>query len=126
MASILLLEDDDNLRTMLVEVLQAGGHKVVADRDGRRVQEVLRVAPVDLVITDVVMPDCDGIETILRLRQSHPLLPVVAISGDVSRHATLYLGIAEKLGAVRTLQKPFGVDAFMGVVREVLGRPRPE
>ena len=119
MASILLLEDEDNLRAMLVEILHAAGHQVVADRDGRRVQEVLRLAPVDLVITDVVMPNCDGIETILGLRKSHPRIPVIAISGDVSRHAPLYLNIAEKLGAVRTLQKPFGVEVFLGMVREV-------
>ena len=124
MASILLLEDEDNLRAMLVEILHAAGHQVVADRDGRRVQEVLRLAPVDLVITDVVMPNCDGIETILGLRKSHPRIPVIAISGDVSRHAPLYLNIAEKLGAVRTLQKPFGVEVFLGMVREVLDGPR--
>jgi CheY-like chemotaxis protein len=122
MAAILLLEDNDIFREVLTEALTRAGHTVCADTDGRRVAELLQAHPVDLLVTDLSMPNRDGVETILALRRSHPQLPVIAMSGDATSHAALYLSIATKLGAVRTLQKPFAVDALLAAVRDVAGQ----
>jgi CheY-like chemotaxis protein len=124
MAAILLLEDNDIFREVLTEALTRAGHAVRADTDGRRVNELLHEHPADLLITDLSMPNRDGVETILALRRSHPQLPIIAMSGDTSSHAALYLSIAAKLGVARTLQKPFAAATLLTAVDEVLGKGR--
>jgi DNA-binding response OmpR family regulator len=118
--AVLLLEDNEAYRTLLTEVLTRAGFEVCAAPDGRRVAETLRQRSIDLVITDLVMPERDGIEIITDLRYSHPRLPVIAISGDVPLNRDLYLTIAEKLGAVRVLAKPFKIGELVAAAREAL------
>jgi DNA-binding response OmpR family regulator len=118
--AVLLLEDNEAYRTLLAEVLTVAGFEVVAVPDGRRVAQILRERPIDLVITDLVMPERDGIETITDLHYSHPRLPVIAISGDVPLNRDLYLSIAEKLGASRVLAKPFKMDELIAAARGAL------
>jgi DNA-binding response OmpR family regulator len=118
--AVLLLEDNEAYRTLLTEVLTRAGFEVCAAADGRRVAETLRQRSIDLVITDLVMPERDGIEIITDLRYSHPRLPVIAISGDVPLNRDLYLTIAEKLGAARVLAKPFKMDELIAAAREAL------
>lgn len=126
---VLLLEDNEPYRTLMTEVLTLAGFEVCAAADGRRVPEILRERRIDLVITDLVMPERDGIETLTELHYSHPRLPVIAISGDVPMNRDLYLTIAQKLGASRVLAKPFKMEALVKVAREALAAgnaaPRP-
>jgi CheY-like chemotaxis protein len=82
---------------------------------------MLRARRIDLVITDVSMPERDGLETMSDLRQSHPQLPVIAISGDVPLNRDLFLEIAAKLGASRVLAKPFRIDELIAAAREAVG-----
>jgi CheY-like chemotaxis protein len=77
---------------------------------------------IDLLVTDIVMPERDGFETIAALRQSHPQLPVIAMSGNAPMTMDLYLNIAKKLGAFRVLNKPFRPDQLLVAAREAILR----
>ena len=121
MAHILLIDDEAPLRTVVAQALTDAGHAVTQATDGRQGLICLRRAPADLVITDLVMPEQDGIETIMALRQLFPALPVIAMSGALP-NAPLYLEIARNLGVRRTLAKPFHVEKLLAVVDEVLER----
>jgi DNA-binding response OmpR family regulator len=119
MATILLIDDDDLLRGALVQSLVNAGHKVVEASDGRQGCELARSISVDIVLTDLVMPVQEGVETILTLRRERPKLPVIAMSGGVT-NSKLYLDIAGKIGAKRMLSKPFLPKALIALVDEVL------
>jgi len=119
MATILLIDDDDLLRGALVQSLLLAGHKVVEASDGRQGCELARSVPVDLVLTDLVMPVQEGVETILTLRRERPRLPVIAMSGGVT-NSRLYLEIAGKIGAKRMLPKPFTPKTLIALVETVL------
>ncbi|MBI5769291.1 MAG: response regulator [Verrucomicrobia bacterium] len=118
--TVLLLEDNEAYRTLIAEVMTQAGFDVIAVPDGRRVAAILRERPVDLVISDLVMPERDGIETMTELHYTHPQLPVIAISGDMPMNRDLYLRLAEKLGASRVLAKPFKMEALICAAREAL------
>ena len=117
---MLLLEDNEAYRTLITDVFTLAGFEVCAIPDGRRVPAILRERRIDLVITDIVMPERDGLETLTELRYSHPRLPVIAISGDVPMNRDLYLTIAAKLGAVHVLAKPFKMDQLIATAREAI------
>jgi CheY-like chemotaxis protein len=128
MATILLIDDDELLRGALVQSLVNGGHKVIEAADGRQGCELARSLSVDLVLTDLVMPVQEGVETILTLRRERPRLPVIAMSGGVT-NSKLYLDIAGKIGAKRMLPKPFTPKTLLSLVEQVLAeeaqRDRP-
>jgi DNA-binding NtrC family response regulator len=128
MATILLIDDDDLLRGALVQALGNAGHKVIEASDGRQGCELARSMAVDLVLTDLVMPVQEGVETILTLRRERPRLPVIAMSGGVT-NSKLYLDIAGKIGARRMLPKPFTPKLLISLVEQVLAeeasRERP-
>jgi DNA-binding response OmpR family regulator len=122
MASILLIEDDEPLRQILALALVNAGHTVAEAADGNQGIERFREAPPDLVITDIVMPGREGIETIMALRREAPRLPIIAISG-AANYARVYLGMAAKLGAQRILSKPFNTADLLAAINEVLSTP---
>ena len=117
--SILVADDETAIKELVREMLESSGYKVYTASDGREVITCLRENPVDLLITDLVMPEQEGVETICQARQMLPELKVIAISGG----ATLYLKIARLLGATATLQKPFSMDALISTVERLLGAP---
>jgi DNA-binding response OmpR family regulator len=119
MRTVLLIDDDDVVRAMLTKALARAGYKVVEASDGQQGLELARRASFDLVITDLVMPVQEGVETILTLRRERPRLPIIAISGGVSR-SKLYLDIAGKMGAKRILPKPFTPKELIAAVEQVL------
>ena len=130
MAQILLIDDDDLLRGVLAKALGYAGHSVIQAADGQQGVELARAAALDLVITDLVMPVQEGVETILTLRRERPNLPIIAISGGVS-NSKLYLDIAGKVGAKRVLSKPFTPQELTAAIDEVLAesvksKPAPE
>ncbi len=116
MASILLVEDDDQLRSMVKELLRRSGHEVSEAPDGRRVCEMHQQQHFDLVITDLVMPDIDGLAVIMELRLIDQNVRIIAMSGQRQGRAKEYLRIAQKLGAQHTLVKPFGNQEFLEAV----------
>ncbi len=106
MSRILLIDDDNLLRNVVSKALVHAGHSVMQAPDGRQGVDIARVAELDLVITDLVMPVQEGVETIVQLRREHPKLPIIAISGGLT-NSSIYLEIAAKIGAKRVLAKPF-------------------
>ncbi len=124
MAQILLIDDDDVLRGILAKALGYAGHSVIQAADGQQGVELARAAEIDLVITDLIMPVQEGVETIVQLRRERPALPIIAISGGLT-HSKTYLKIAEKIGAKRILAKPFTPQELLATVNEVIGDAPP-
>jgi len=120
MAKILLIDDDELLRRVLSKSLEHAGHTIIQAADGQQGIDLARATGVELVITDLVMPVREGVETILQLRRERPALPIIAISGDHS-NSKLYLEIAAKIGAKRILPKPFTPSELLKLVDTVLG-----
>jgi CheY-like chemotaxis protein len=100
-------------------MLEGRGYEVVQASDGGEVLRMKELSSADLLITDIVMPNVEGTELIMRLRSKRPELPILALSG----HATtgVYLDVASKLGAQKTLAKPFPSSALIEAVRELVG-----
>jgi CheY-like chemotaxis protein len=117
--SILLIDDNDDVRRVMRAALEHSGNDVCEAADGAEGLKALQQAHFDLVITDILMPEHDGLEMILHLRERSPQTPVIAISG--SDHE-LYLSNARGLGATRVLQKPFRPAQLVVLVDELLGR----
>lgn len=120
--SILIIEDEDVVRNFIREVLQGAGFATAEARNGYEGLEEYRRVPTDMVITDLVMPEAGGQEVILELTWGTPAAKVLAISGEAGD--PIFLGMAEKFGASRTLKKPFNRHQLLQVVEEVLGEKR--
>lgn len=128
MARILLIDDDDTVRTVLRLTLVHFSHTVIEARNGKEGLRLFPHANVDLVITDIVMPEKEGFEVLIELRSRHPTMRVIAISGGGHGGAVDYLRVAKLLGAAKVLAKPFSSDALMAAVDELLaggGAPAP-
>ncbi len=121
MARILIVDDDTSVRATMRKFLMAEGHEVVEAPDGTVALRAYREHPADLVITDIFMPETDGIETTIRLHQEFPDAKVVAISGGGYEFDKEHmLQVAARLGAVRVLAKPIAQSDLLDVVRELL------
>jgi DNA-binding response OmpR family regulator len=120
MARILLIEDNDPLRTMLAEHLALAGHTVIEAGDGREGLILFRRAGADLVITDMVMPETEGFEVLRELRGTHPPVKIIAMSGDGRESGAAYLQAATLLGAAKVLLKPFPTSALIAAIDELL------
>jgi DNA-binding NtrC family response regulator len=120
MARILVIDDEDQIRKLLRAALEIEGHVVLEARQGDEGLQVLRATPPDLVITDLMMPDMDGLEVIMALRREAPELKVIAMSGGGRHKLTEPLMIAEPLGAFAAVRKPFELDAMLETVKRAL------
>ena len=120
MPSLLLIEDDDLFRETLALALTERGYQVMQARDGEEGTRLFRVEPADLVLTDIVMPNKEGLATVMELRRDHPKLGIIVMSGGTAQDAPLYLKMAGKFGANRTLQKPFAITTLFQAITEVL------
>jgi CheY-like chemotaxis protein len=118
---ILLVDDDPQLARTLADLLQREGYEVALARDGRGAMKQLARHRFALVISDIFMPDSDGIELLEHIRRLPAPPPVLAISGTNVTRITGMLRIAAALGAVRTLTKPFAPAALLAVVGELAG-----
>jgi len=104
---------------MLQAQLEMEGFEVATAPDGARALALLGRQRTDLIITDLFMPDKDGIETIIELRKLYPMVKIVAISGWTSTQGSDYLQVAREIGAAATLQKPFDPAELSRVVRQL-------
>jgi DNA-binding response OmpR family regulator len=121
MARILIIDDDDQVRKMLRLTLNAAGFDVVEAQDGKLAMKLFHQNPlVDLVITDLIMPEKEGIETIIELRRDFPKVPIIAISGGGRIDPDDYLVLAQKLGAKITLEKPFSRKDIIDAVNKLI------
>jgi len=120
MARILVIDDDLQIREMLTQFLKRAEYEVLAAPDGKAALKLLHATPIDLIITDIIMPEKEGLETIMEFRRDFPSLKVIAISGGGKIGANEYLNIAKALGAQRTFSKPFELKELLEAVGELL------
>ena len=107
MTQVLLVDDDDLARNTIQLMLERAGYQVRSTGTGREALELCRQALPDLVVTDLIMPETDGLELIQELRKLNPEVRILAISGGGRLNANEYLTVAKKFGAVAILSKPF-------------------
>jgi len=120
MARVLIIDDDTVTRTVVRAILESVGHSVDEAADGYAGLAAYYSAPPDLVITDILMPGKDGIETIRELRATNSEINIIALSGDVRFDGPSILKAAHLFGANRILEKPFRNDELVKLVEEVL------
>jgi CheY-like chemotaxis protein len=119
-ARILVVDDDENICRVVQRMLNAAGYDVDVANNGQ--EALAKLTPdVNLVLSDVLMPEMDGIEMIMRLRKEAPDVKIISMSGGGIQDKEHVLEIAERLGAVKTLSKPFSREDLIGTVQEVLG-----
>lgn len=118
---ILLVDDDQSMRLALRRALDREGYSVIEAGDGREALKQIDTHPVDLVITDIIMPESEGIELTFALRKRYPAVPVIAMSGGGEWAPEPYLAIARTAGAAHIFAKPFSMSDFLGRVRSLLG-----
>lgn len=120
MAQVLLIDDDDLARFAICEVLKRAGHSVTQAKNGKVGLSAQTATDFDIIITDIIMPEVEGIEVIVKLKEQSPKIPVIAISGGGRISKVDYLEIASSLGADGTLAKPFSEDELNEKISECL------
>ncbi len=120
MAKILIIDDDVQFRKMLSQVLKRAGYEISEAEDGNEGTRIYETEPIDLVITDLIMPKKEGIETISELKKKYPDIKIIAISGGGRVGPESYLTFAEKLGALYTFSKPLDRDKVLEAVHELI------
>jgi DNA-binding response OmpR family regulator len=120
MARILIIDDNAPTRDILRQALERAGHEVAEASDGRGGIARQRTMPAAVIITDILMPDQEGFETIRELRRDFPTTGIIAMSGGGQIGCETLLAIAERLGAQRVLQKPFGLRDMLDTVHQLL------
>lgn len=123
-AQILLVDDEDMVRVQIRSSLELEGHEAREASNGREAIEMLDGYKPDLMITDILMPEKEGIETIMEVRQKYADIKIIAISGGVRTESMDFLKIAKRLGADLALPKPFGRQQLLTLVNQLLdGKP---
>jgi DNA-binding response OmpR family regulator len=117
---ILIIEDDVQIREMLRQTMEREGYEVVDAPNGKVAMKLQREKPAALIITDLIMPEKEGIETIRELRQDFQDIKIIAISGGGRIGPEEYLDMAKMLGAQRTFAKPIERKVLLDAVRELL------
>jgi len=117
MAKILVIDDEPSVRASIEQVLKLAGHKVILAAEGLEGVSRYRTELPDLIITDIFMPDQDGVETINQLRKLVPQVPIIAISGNPRGDV---LSVAQQLGAVAVFEKPFSASELLSAVEKAI------
>ena len=121
MARILVIDDEDDVRFTISLMLTRYGHEVTVACDGAEGIAKQRETPFDIVITDLVMPGKEGIETIQEIHADFPELPIIAVSGGGRKGTTSYLDVASFMGAAAVLPKPFIESDLVAVIEKATG-----
>lgn len=124
MANIVVIDDEPGVLTMISAVLERAGHGVVAFDNGKKGIDYLRRQASNLLITDIFMPEMDGLETVKIARALDPKMPIIVVSGGGSRGEMQYLAFAHRFGATATLGKPFRPRDLLDLVGELLPSPQ--
>lgn len=122
MARILIIDDEPMVRVTLRKALQKAGHEVSEADNGQTGLQTFHEVTPDLVITDIVMPDKEGVETIIELRKNNPDAKIIAISGGGRTGSQDFLEAAKAFGAQHTLPKPFDPDQLIALVETCLAK----
>ena len=124
MKHIMVVDDDEAIRNLLKTILEREGYEVSAAADGKEAIRLFRRNPSDLIITDIIMPQQEGLKTISDLRREHPAVRIIAISGGGQYGLGEYLDVATALGADQTFAKPFDRLELVKAVRKLLSQKR--
>ncbi len=120
MANILIVDDNDLVRDLLRCILEEAGHEVMEAVNGKKAAKFHKKKPADLIITDINMPEKNGLELIVELRKKDPDLKIIAISGDSTEDLSYDLQAAQKLGAAYAFSKPFDPALLLIAVEELV------
>jgi len=121
MPHILVIDDDATIRSLFEQFLVHAGYSVALAPDGRAGIRLLEQQKPDLIITDIMMPEMDGLELLMKIRKEHLEISVIAISGGMKTRPGNFLPQAAKFGARRVFIKPVEMSALLDAVRELLG-----
>lgn len=123
---ILVVDDDAQIRLVLHQVLTRAGFSVQVATNGRECIVLHKQAPADLIITDIIMPEMEGFESIKSIRKISAGTKIIAISGGLRGGPLDVLTVAKMMGATRALAKPFKSEEIISAVNEVLAEPAPQ
>lgn len=118
--TILVIDDDEAVRDSIAEMLTTAGYDVLQAADGFAGLALFEKRHPDLILTDIVMPGSEGIEIILRIRETSPATRIIAMSGGGRLKGEFYLDLARRIGADETIDKPFSSEALMAAVTRCL------
>ncbi|RMD58707.1 MAG: response regulator, partial [Nitrospirae bacterium] len=119
-ATLLVIEDEDQVRDLLVQFLKINGYKVFSAPNGKVGMDIFRNHNIDLVVTDIFMPEKEGLETIKEMKREKPSINIIAISGGGQKGNMEFLHVAKFIGADRTLAKPFSIHELLRMIKELL------
>ena len=117
---ILVIDDEESVRLIVREMLIMEGYEVVIAANGKAGLQLFRNDPTDLIITDIFMPEMEGLETIRELHREYPGVKIIAMSGGGESGMLSFLSYAKRFGALRTLRKPFSREELLANVQELL------
>ena len=120
---VLVVDDDPGIRNFLRMLLELEGYVVATVGNGLEALEAQRRDPAAIVLTDIFMPDVEGMETIVKLREEFPHAKIIVMSGGGAYGGADYLALARELGAARSLKKPFAPQDLIDAMREIAGQP---
>ena len=126
MERVLIIDDEQQIRSMLRLMLERDGYEVIEAPDGIEGIKAYRQKPADLIITDLIMPNKDGIGMIIELQKEFPDVKIIAMSGGGLNKPEGYLKGAKKLGAACTLTKPIDREKMLRAVKNVIKGTAPE
>jgi DNA-binding NtrC family response regulator len=126
MKTILVIDDDPLVGKTVQRMLSIDDWQVRLATDGREALEQISAQAPDLVVTDIIMPNMEGLEIIVALQKSNPQIHIIAVSGSSQLNNVDYLDYAQKLGAYATLTKPFRRDELVSIVRRAFDQPLTE
>ena len=119
---ILVIDDDNDVRQLICRMISSEGYETLEASNGKEGMKLIRSEPkIDLVITDLIMPEQEGIETIKELKRDFPHIKILAISGGGKIDAQDYLAIAKGMGADLALSKPFIRQDFLDAIQKLMG-----
>lgn len=121
--SILIVDDEPGIRELLSIMLESAGHTVASAEDGLQAPKIMAAQPIEVVITDLLMPERDGLEFITEVRKKFPKVKIIAMSGGGHIARDSYLRIAKNFGAHIVLEKPFSQSGVLGAIEAVQQMP---
>jgi len=121
MKHILIIDDEEQIREMLIEMVSLDGYEADGAENGNIAQKLLEETTFDLVITDLIMPEKEGFETIKEIKTNYAALPIIAMSGGGRVSPDLYLPTAKSLGADYVFQKPVKRRQLIEVIKKLIG-----
>lgn len=125
MTHILIIDDEEAVRSTFQDLFEDEGYNVTLASDGNEGIAAFNACPADVVVTDLLMPNKEGIETIVELRKKNPDVGIIAVSGGGAAKRLDFLEMAKKLGADLVIPKPFDLDELSDAVRKLLRRGNP-